>query len=257
KIERGGDGIVAAFLSAQGRVLYDAFIYPKNIGSEFPHPSFLVECDQKAVDPLYAHLRKYLLRAKVKVTKVSDAYKVFQAWGPHASTQWHAFVDPGSAKVLKQRFSDVGCIDPRHADLGCTILVTYGFKMYGFDYKMQHADQFRFVMDFRKGCYLGQELTIRTFHTGVTRKRIVPFFISPKQRYEQHLNLCQDRCATGGIGDVSEGGVGKKAEIGKFCGSMYNVGLGLMRLDRINDVAEGPFVTENGLVVRPFIPRWW
>jgi folate-binding protein YgfZ len=25
------------------------------------------------------------------------------------------------------------------------------------------------IVDFRKGCYLGQELTIRTFHTGVTR----------------------------------------------------------------------------------------
>jgi folate-binding protein YgfZ len=30
------------------------------------------------------------------------------------------------------------------------------------------------AIDFRKGCYLGQELTIRTFHTGVTRKRILP-----------------------------------------------------------------------------------
>ena len=29
-------------------------------------------------------------------------------------------------------------------------------------------------VDFRKGCYLGQELTIRTYHKGVTRKRIVP-----------------------------------------------------------------------------------
>lgn len=29
-------------------------------------------------------------------------------------------------------------------------------------------------MDFRKGCYLGQELTVRTYHTGATRKRILP-----------------------------------------------------------------------------------
>ena len=29
-------------------------------------------------------------------------------------------------------------------------------------------------ISFHKGCYLGQELTARTFHTGVTRKRIVP-----------------------------------------------------------------------------------
>ena len=29
-------------------------------------------------------------------------------------------------------------------------------------------------VSFRKGCYLGQELTARTYHTGVTRKRLVP-----------------------------------------------------------------------------------
>lgn len=29
------------------------------------------------------------------------------------------------------------------------------------------------------GCYLGQELTARTFHTGVTRKRVVPIKIDP------------------------------------------------------------------------------
>ena len=30
-------------------------------------------------------------------------------------------------------------------------------------------------VSFAKGCYLGQELTARTHHTGVTRKRLLPF----------------------------------------------------------------------------------
>lgn len=29
-------------------------------------------------------------------------------------------------------------------------------------------------LDFRKGCYIGQELTVRTYHTGVVRKRVYP-----------------------------------------------------------------------------------
>ncbi len=29
-------------------------------------------------------------------------------------------------------------------------------------------------IDFRKGCYVGQELTIRTRHRGVVRKRVLP-----------------------------------------------------------------------------------
>lgn len=34
-------------------------------------------------------------------------------------------------------------------------------------------------VDFRKGCYVGQELTVRTYHTGNTRKRITPIRFLP------------------------------------------------------------------------------
>lgn len=34
-------------------------------------------------------------------------------------------------------------------------------------------------VDFRKGCYVGQELTVRTYHTGNTRKRIAPIRFLP------------------------------------------------------------------------------
>jgi len=40
-----------------------------------------------------------------------------------------------------------------------------------------------FVVDFRKGCYVGQELTVRTYHTGLVRKRVMPVQIfHAKQR---------------------------------------------------------------------------
>jgi folate-binding protein YgfZ len=35
-------------------------------------------------------------------------------------------------------------------------------------------------ISFKKGCYLGQELTARTFHTGEVRYRLVPFFVENK-----------------------------------------------------------------------------
>ena len=37
------------------------------------------------------------------------------------------------------------------------------------------------TVDFRKGCYVGQELTVRTYHTGVVRKRILPVVIHPPE----------------------------------------------------------------------------
>ena len=33
-------------------------------------------------------------------------------------------------------------------------------------------------VSFQKGCYLGQELTARTHHTGIIRKRIMPLEFS-------------------------------------------------------------------------------
>ncbi|KAG7449295.1 Aminomethyltransferase folate-binding domain-containing protein [Guyanagaster necrorhizus] len=38
-------------------------------------------------------------------------------------------------------------------------------------------------LDFRKGCYVGQELTVRTYHTGVIRKRVLPVVIREHQMY--------------------------------------------------------------------------
>lgn len=38
------------------------------------------------------------------------------------------------------------------------------------------------LVDFRKGCYVGQELTVRTYHTGATRKRIVPVRLVPSSQ---------------------------------------------------------------------------
>ncbi|KAK8844683.1 hypothetical protein IAR55_006532 [Kwoniella newhampshirensis] len=43
-------------------------------------------------------------------------------------------------------------------------------------------------VDFRKGCYLGQELTVRTYHTGATRKRILPIRLVPLSKPNINTN---------------------------------------------------------------------
>ena len=47
------------------------------------------------------------------------------------------------------------------------------------------------VVDFRKGCYLGQELTVRTYHTGATRKRILPIALFPTLEGQHHTPLSE------------------------------------------------------------------
>lgn len=48
--------------------------------------------------------------------------------------------------------------------------------------------QFLNSISFNKGCYLGQELTQRTYHTGVIRKKILPFILSDKLEFVQYGN---------------------------------------------------------------------
>ncbi len=37
-----------------------------------------------------------------------------------------------------------------------------------------------FIVSFEKGCYVGQELTARTHHTGLVRKRVMPVSLSKR-----------------------------------------------------------------------------
>ncbi len=46
-------------------------------------------------------------------------------------------------------------------------------------------------VDFRKGCYVGQELTVRTYHLGVLRKRIFPIAVGDYSRCASRLNYAK------------------------------------------------------------------
>ncbi|KAL2259173.1 hypothetical protein VTK26DRAFT_7238 [Humicola hyalothermophila] len=117
-------------------------------------------------------------------------------------------------------------------------------------------------VDFRKGCYVGQELTIRTEHRGVVRKRVLPCLLYPFDaaeavaeavgRGEAGLEglyrpaVVGGKAKGGGGGGVtaemvpceaSIGRVGKKGRsAGKWLGGVGNVGLALCRLEIMTDV---------------------
>ncbi|KAJ4292228.1 ccr4 associated factor [Collariella sp. IMI 366227] len=102
-------------------------------------------------------------------------------------------------------------------------------------------------VDFRKGCYVGQELTIRTEHRGVVRKRILPCVLYPEEEAEpKALEYHPEIGGDGGGGGVSAdmvpaeasiGRVGKKGRsAGKWLRGVGNVGLALCRLEMMTDV---------------------
>ncbi|RCI04707.1 ccr4 associated factor [Rhizopus stolonifer] len=271
KISPGGDGFYTAFLTPPGRMLYDTFIYPVNSGVNFPHPKFMIDCPASNTSTFMRHLKRYILRSKVKARDCSEEYQLWHVWGHHET------LDPALVKK-ERRLSDIGCTDPRMPGFGYRavlkkeqaiehILPTSGHfepldaseytirrMLYGIpegvddlwpeiSLPLESNLDYMNGVDFRKGCYVGQELTIRTYHTGVVRKRIVPMFSAPSvQSVDRHQTF--------------PSGLVPQTDIKLVEGAT------LMRLEHVKRCAEGEPVAftvpgNESIRIRPFLPDWW
>ena len=113
-------------------------------------------------------------------------------------------------------------------------------------------------ISFNKGCYIGQELTQRTFHTGVLRKVAMPFIISENllfnsEREEEFIipffsvdkNFKTD-IKTKNI--LNESG----NIIGTIFHCLYNTGIAMIDKENL-EKSNGPFTVE-GLNTNIFEP---
>ncbi|CAE6532793.1 unnamed protein product [Rhizoctonia solani] len=211
------------FLSAQGRVLYDVFIYPHNVDGR---PGYLIDYDSRSTEgtPILSLLKRHVLRSKVRIRDASDEWKVWSVWDPMSQKssfpivrEWRAGRS-GAAEPLyaenEHRLGHeypqdtIGTRDLRAPGMGDRLLVRAGDKPGVHCDVAQDETQFTLHrilhgvpegiddivsqqafpmdsnmdlmggLDFRKGCYVGQELTVRTYHTGVIRKRIMPISLA-------------------------------------------------------------------------------
>ncbi|GFO48793.1 Caf17, partial [Plakobranchus ocellatus] len=96
--------------------------------------------------------------------------------------------------------------------------------------------------NFQKGCYIGQELTARTFHTGVIRKRIVPLQLEFPADIECDATITTKE-------------KGKNA--GKFRSAKGIYGLGLLRVAHLKDELVVMDKDGKGVPVTPHVPDWW
>lgn len=100
-------------------------------------------------------------------------------------------------------------------------------------------------IDFKKGCYLGQELTIRTHHTGVVRKRILPVQLYtdnepiPEDQNRPLYNPLASLPQPPHEANIAKcGGRGRSGRsTGKWLGGYGNVGLALCRLEAMTDIS--------------------
>ncbi len=218
-----GQARYAALLTPQGKILADFFV----VGCEGAQ-ELLIDCPGVLAADLARRLTLYRLRARVTVTDRGAELCVAAFWPDPPGVEGHAFRDPRhdalGFRVIAPRDSraaaERGDVAGYHANR-----IRAGVPEGGVDFAYGDAfphdanlDRLSGV-DFRKGCYVGQEVVSRVEHRGTARKRVTP------------IRFAGAPPPAGA--DVMAG----EAVIGTMGSGMIGRGLALIRVDRAADAA--------------------
>jgi folate-binding protein YgfZ len=198
-VERAGSdrAVYAAFLTAQGRFLHDFLM----VGQD---EMLLLDCEAERRDDLRQRLSRYRLRAKVAIEDRTADLAVGVLAGPEAARLAGVGAEPGAAGPFG---GGVAFVDPRLAGLGVRVIaprdgieaalaatglaaggpddwdrlrLSLGVPDGSRDMPAEKAlllesnlDELHGI-DWRKGCYIGQELTARTKYRGLLKRRLMP-----------------------------------------------------------------------------------
>ena len=187
----------ASLLSPQGKFLYEFIIIKHKSG-------YLIDCEKSQADELYKQLSIYKLRSKVEILNLSNEFVV-------AAFSYEKFLTFDEAQdvcgfTLKYR-EDPIFLDPRNKQLGARLIINleklylslkkldlhdanlreyYSFshklgivpkdlnklqnKLFGIECNYEELNG----IDFKKGCYVGQENTARIKLKNKLSKRLLP-----------------------------------------------------------------------------------
>ncbi|MGJ0507523.1 MAG: YgfZ/GcvT domain-containing protein [Methylocystis sp.] len=236
-----GEARFAALLTPQGKILFDFLAFALGDGR------FLLDCPLSLAADLEKRLNMYKLRAKLTVTNLSgrlDAVAFPEAEAPPDVAALALAPDPRSAALgwraldEKGRIAAAGALDEYEARR-----IRAGVPKGGVDFAYgdafpHEADMDLFAgVDFKKGCYVGQEVVSRMKHRNLVRKRVTPYR------------------APGGAPQPGEPIRAGEIEIGVTGSSLGDEGLALIRLDRLADAREKGDAPIAGGVALDFIER--
>lgn len=176
--------IYTTMLNAQGRFLYDFFIFEIN-------ENLMLDCLATRRDEIIQKLSFYKLRAQVAIKK-EETIKVI------SSTDDKGFSDPRNAKLGYRFYSaddvDASLLDSYHYQ---RISLKIPESEHDLTYEKSFILEFGFddlnAIDYNKGCYVGQELTARTHHRGEIRKKIFHVKISTKCAEKNSEIYCEGK----------------------------------------------------------------
>jgi folate-binding protein YgfZ len=236
-----GKGIYAALLTPQGKILFEFFV------TEHEN-RFLLDCAAARASDLMKRLTFYRLRAKVEIAPASDL-KVAAAWDGAAGTAGVvSFPDPrlpalgvrliGPVSEVQAAIAGVPCGDYRAHALRLGVPDSADLlpdSVFALDAGLEELGG----VDFKKGCYVGQEVTARMKHRASARRR---FLIADVD------------------GDLPPAGTKLEAsgrEVGTLATGADKRALALVRLDRVEEAqSAGVAITAMGQNVRLQMPLW-
>ncbi len=187
--------IYSVMLNATGRFLYDFFIF--EIGEKL-----VVDCFAARRDEILQKLNFYKLRSKVEIKK-NDELFVTQSFSDQNFSE-SSFVDPRHTGLGFRNYSKIQPRQSKNLNQNLYHLQRINLKIpeseHDLTYEKSFILEFGFddlhAIDYKKGCYIGQELTARTHHLGQIRKKIFHVKISNKKTVEKNSEItCQAKPA--------------------------------------------------------------
>jgi len=237
-------GIYAALLTPQGKILFEFFVTEHE-------DRFLLDCASARASELIKRLTFYRLRAKIDIALAEDL-RVAALWSgapqAPATGSLAAFPDPRlpalGLRLIGPRPSLQGAIASAQAADYHSHLLALGVPdsadvppdtVFALDAGLEELGG----VDFKKGCYVGQEVTARMKHRASARRRFLIADIG---------------------GDLPPPGTKLEAsgrEVGTLATGTRGRALALVRLDRVSEAeSAGNDITAIGQKVRLQRPSW-
>lgn len=211
--------IYACLLSPQGKFQHDFFV-SRGDGV------YLIECEggERAQD-LYERLNKYKLRSKVQIS-AEDDIDIYAVFGD--DTPRSGYADPRHHDMGWRSFEKPNDIDEQGFDEWDIHRIRLGIPDGSRDMVIDFSTMLECRIDklhgvsFEKGCYVGQELTARMHHRGLSKKHLyaIGFTSEPPTplstlSYNGHsIGEMRSSCGNIGIAQIKDSDVDKISELG-------------------------------------------
>ncbi|MFO1187957.1 MAG: folate-binding protein [Alphaproteobacteria bacterium] len=224
--------IFSALLSPQGKILFDLLLLNRADDT-------LIDCEAARADELVAKLKLYRLRARIDIARLTEV-SLFAEWQGAGEFHPVSSLRPsrGSTDARGKSGPDT-FIDPRLSALGARAIGPRSTEQDSADEAAYTAHRLAvgvpesaaelgieklFLLeanaeelhgvDFRKGCYVGQELTSRMKRKAELKKRLLPLAIAGEAAPGANVTADEEI-------------------LGQVIGGRRGIAFALLRLDRV------------------------